>query len=479
MTVVIPFHSGDIHLTVGLLEWINQLGKQPEHTCLLVADAAMEWGDCLDCLNLANEIFRSATLITNDKPTQGWIPGSNSLFAAAAIHMQTVGESWFWLEPDATPLKKDWLESIATAYQSCGKLFMGSLIHHDLANRPNPYFEGCGVYPSDTWSRIKDTWNPEESWTLWCAPVVVPEAINSPLFQHYWGVKDLAPTFALDKLPGSPVNTFTLAQIQPQAALFHRCKDGSLAELLRKKLFPVEGTFVVVLPFCNKDGGQMLKNLRWMQRLGGCQKHTVVIAYDHSTLHAILESVRREARATFGSVIECLYATPPRQEMTAAAKWAFKCVSWFVQYKVHRPFLWWEADMVATKKGWIEVLQNAYANCRKPFFGPVIPDMGHFNGTAIYPPDTFQRCPSLNVENDDAWDTGMLNETRNQVADAMPLIQHAWVRNGDRLFPHGHGELPYFGNINDVKRMLSPTAVAFHRDKHLTLIDRLTEMGVA
>jgi hypothetical protein len=238
IVVVIPFHSGDVQLALSLLDWISTLGKHPSHDALLVADAAMDWGECVDALELANSTFRSATLITNDKPTPGWIPGSNSLFAAAAKHMEATGDVFLWIEPDATPLRNDWLDAITAAYQKCGKSFMGSLVHHTLSNRPNPYFEGCGVYPADTWSRIKDVFILEESWTLWCADVVVPHAVDSPLFQHLWGVKDLPPIFAAKKLPDSPVNTFTLADLRPEARVFHRCKDQSLIKLLDEKLNP-------------------------------------------------------------------------------------------------------------------------------------------------------------------------------------------------------------------------------------------------
>jgi hypothetical protein len=237
--------------------------------------------------------------------------------------------------------------------------------------------------------------------------------------------------------------------------------------------------FIVIFPFCNNDGRLMARTVRWLAKLGGCKNQSALLAYDKSTLPDIIAAVRHEALACFGQVQEFVYATPPLGNMTQTAKLAFKAIACHIYHKVRRPYLWFEADMVALKRGWLDTLQAAYANCHKSFFGPVIPEMGHFNGTAVYPFDTWTRCRSLHVMNDDAWDTGMRDETRGYVADASHLIQHAWVRSGPRLLSCGYGELPYFGSVQDVQRMISKSAVLFHRDKNLTLVDRLTEMGVA
>jgi len=481
MTVVIPFHRGDVHLALSLLEWIKLLGKHPTHNCLLVVDCAMEWGSSMDALNLANGIFRSTSLITNDKPTEGWIPGSCSLFAAAAQHMESIGEPFLWVEPDATPLHKGWLDAISAAYQQCGKPFLGSLVTHSLSNRPNPYFEGCGVYPANTWSRIKDKFILEESWTLWCAEEVVPHAVDSPLFQHFWGVKDLAPTFVAQRKSDSPVNALTLADVRQGAALFHRCKDQSLIRLVRQKLFPMEQSrFVVVLPFCSKDGNLMLKLLDWMLKIGMESKgvypnDTVLLAHDGSSAVSQCRSIARQA---FGEVIEFNYPNPPQATHPQAPNHVFREVAKFVQNKVQRPWLWFEPDMVPIKRGWLDTLQQAYKAGGMPFFGSIVPGMGHCNGTGIYPANTYSRCAGLNVPNGDAFDTWIHTFTKGQVMDGTALMAHGWVQENGKLQPHGAGELPVFKTVADVQRIPS-TAVTFHRDKTLSLIDRLSEMGVA
>lgn len=222
----------------------------------------------------------------------------------------------------------------------------------------------------------------------------------------------------------------------------------------------------------------MAKVLRWMIRLGKCLNDTCVVAYDSATRQEQVNEIKGLAAQCFGTVQEFRYGAPKRTDVTGAAKYAFRCVAGHMR-TVGRPWLWFEADMVPTQKGWLDRLQEAYARSGKPFFGPVIPDMGHFNGTAVYPHDTFTRCPSLGYENNEAWDTGIKDETKGLVADAAALIQHAWVMANGRLQPHGSGDYPMFKTVGDVQRMLHKSAVCFHRDKTLSLIDRLSEMGVA
>lgn len=155
MICVIAFYAGDSKLAKRLLRWIRDLGGVKSHSCLLVADFDTPLEDAQDCQSIAAEAFASVELISNDEPVSGWIPGSDSLFKTAALACG--GQPFLFVEPDATPLKPSWADEIETAYRSCGKPFMGSLVSHHQPGWPNPYFEGCGVYPADAWSRMKDT----------------------------------------------------------------------------------------------------------------------------------------------------------------------------------------------------------------------------------------------------------------------------------------------------------------------------------
>src|SRR4029077_2047648 len=181
MIVALPFCERDTDQVTRLLEWIIQLGGCPNHDAVLVADAAVQWSDVLDVVSLANKAFRSATGTTNDEPVDGWIPGSNSLWKAAAMHCQTLKEPWLFLEPDAVPLRTGWLDEIQAEYQRSGRAFLGSVVPNNMVDPPKPYLEGVAVYPTNAWNRLSPLFKMEESWTLSCSAITGDWRFNSKL----------------------------------------------------------------------------------------------------------------------------------------------------------------------------------------------------------------------------------------------------------------------------------------------------------
>ena len=112
MILVIPFSRGDVDLATQLLEFIAQLGGTQQYSCLLVADAAVDWVKCSYALNIAEHVFKSASIICTDEPVIGWPQGANALWLTAAKHCKGRGVPWLWLEPDAVPVKRGWLVAI-------------------------------------------------------------------------------------------------------------------------------------------------------------------------------------------------------------------------------------------------------------------------------------------------------------------------------------------------------------------------------
>lgn len=475
MLVVLPFCASDSALTRQLLKWCCELGRCKNHKALLVADAGMKWTEALEIHQLAGEAFDNPTLITTNEHYSGWPEAANRMFYAGSEHIHKyLKEPFLWLEPDCVPLKSGWLDKIAAAYQGG---YLGHIYKFDNPNgpfAPIDVMSGVAVYPVNAFAQIGGIIKarPKNAWDVSAAGPMTKFGTHTNLIHHFFGQKGLPPTFVSAKVDGSPINAKTVAEIHPEAVLFHRNKDGSLINLLGKRMTP-EQRFVVVFGFCDKDAGLMIANLDWVAELGRNQFDTAVLSYDRTVSNATAQQIAGVAARAFGQVIHNQYPTPPRGEFVFASRWAFRhAAKYMEQFK--RPWLWYESDFWATKRGWLEKLQREYRACGRACMGSVVPNMGHVNGTAVYPADAHTRFRSIHQDDRQAFDMGLRDEMKGITHDASGLMQHVWVSDHGRLRPHGAGQLPNFREPGMVEQLL-PTAVTFHRAKDLSLRDRLRE----
>lgn len=242
MLVVLPFHSGDTVAVQELFLWIRELGSALNHDALLVADAGTPWPDCAELLGVANKLFRRANLITNKVTVKGWPGGSNSLFFTAAEHVKAnkLG-AWLFLEPDAIPLRSGWLDTLEMEWLSLkhNQPFLGAVYDCTAPGMQGKFMSGVAVYAEHAIDFLGAFRDSAKAWDVAGADVMVNKGAPSSMIQHFWGLPDLPPTFAEKKDVHSPVNTFTLWNLKPDAVIFHRNKDGTLINLLRKRLKPV------------------------------------------------------------------------------------------------------------------------------------------------------------------------------------------------------------------------------------------------
>jgi hypothetical protein len=469
--VVLAFSPVDVDQALTLLEFIGQLGGCQEYKALLVADAAVQWSKCVDMLSLANQIFHSASLVTTDSPVTGWPQGANALWLAAAKHCQAAGVDFLWMEADAIPLKRGWLVSIDKMRQ--GSRYFGYLYMY--REQVMQVMSGIAVYPADAFTLLEPiiSANPTKAWDVSCAEAITPLATHTKLIQHFYGEMDLAPTFIEQRNSETRRNAFELQDIWPEAVIFHRNKDGTLLQLLRKQLnLSAAGNFVVVLPFCNLDVLQLLKNLDWMKRLGTPKTHDCLLSYDRSTNSQVVQQVLSKAREVFCNVQTTSYHVPHGTRFPQTAAWQHAART---MQKLYRHWLWMEADAIPLKRQWLEVLQNIYDNCRQPFAGPMVQGASHCNGTpTIYPANTPELLPRTMSHTENAWDMEAAEEMRGNVKDIGHIAYCAWGIKDGRLNPL-EGEAPSFPpGSNHLMNQIPKTAVVFHRDKSGSLIDRLT-----
>jgi len=227
---------------------------------------------------------------------------------------------------------------------------------------------------------------------------------------------------------------------------------------------------IVAFPFCAKDVLVLAKNLEWQSELR-TNWPECVLSYDRTVTREWVTRIEQMARRCYKTTHLFQYPNPPagwwppNQAFQQTAK----------HMTAHKaPWLWFEPDMVPLCEHWLPMLQAAYDASGKEFFAPIIPDLGHYNGTGIYPSDAPNIIRSAMSESHTAWDVAMRSEMQDRAADASHVLQHCWTVVDGRPHPFGGGTEPYFSNKEDL-RMLIPTAVLFHRDKELSLVDRLRE----
>jgi hypothetical protein len=238
LLAVIPYHAGDIKGAKNLLTFIIELGGCLKHSCLLVADAAVDKSERSEVLALAQRSFSSSGSLPVVARPVGFPP--NFMFLSAARHiMQCHKSAWLWLEPDCVPLVPGWLDALATEYDSSTKRFMGCLVESTQPGVPKVHLPGCSIYPPDAYPHFEEIESLKReivAWDMESAASIVPRSANTKLIQHFWGKRNLPPTFVELKRTdlNYPENALDLTFLKPEAVLFHRNKDGTLLRLIQE-----------------------------------------------------------------------------------------------------------------------------------------------------------------------------------------------------------------------------------------------------
>lgn len=470
LTIVLAYHQGDHEQAKKLLCWIAAIGGCHHNPCLLVADFGVDPAVATKMKELASSSFASVSTAFNMKPVPGWIPGSNSLFMSAMGWCYDHKVPWLWLEPDTVPLVSNWQAMVEEEYYRGGRPFMAQIYAGEGPNKGKTFTSGIGVYPAHALNVLGPpvTRNPNTAFDVTASGVIVRQTHNSQTIHHFWGESNLPPTFVPAANPERR-NALTLDFIRPGAVLFHRCKDGSLIDLLTAKLSP--NPMMVVFPFCNKDAQMAAKNMEWICQLNPSYPFDILLSYEIGTYQQAVKDIERMARGAFRTVRLFEYPGPQPGQWPPSV--AFRALAFHMEL-YGRPWLWMEFDAIPLQPQWLEVLQSAYLASGKAFAGPVVHALGHMNGTAIYPADTPKRIPyALNALHT-AWDTEAKGEQCDHVKDLNGIYQHVWGVNNGHFHPFIGGP-PSFPRNSPLLQDLDPKAVIFHRCKDGTLIDRLRE----
>lgn len=240
LLVVIPYCLKDVAQAKALLNWIHTISPSlAPHCCLLAADADVPHETKTELGIVARSIFFQAetAIIPMPAGVTGWPLASNAMFQTAARHIRECYKlPWFWMEPDCIPLVPSWLDELALHYSRSPKKMMGAHIRASQPPLPPVHLAGCAIYPNDTQDLLKvAAENNTSAWDMAAAGYSVPRSTDTPLIHHHYGEVALPPIFKETRGPADPLNTCTLDFIRKGAVVFHRCKDGSLIDLLAKQ----------------------------------------------------------------------------------------------------------------------------------------------------------------------------------------------------------------------------------------------------
>ncbi len=187
---------------------------------------------------------------------------------------------------------------------------------------------------------------------------------------------------------------------------------------------------LVVIAFHSGDKNQTIKLAQWIKELesGSPKAHRclLVVAKDTSADGIIepLQDVFTKVEVVF-----------PREDIHGwpqGPNSMFDCTLRLIEYAYKCPFLWLEPDAIPLRAGWLNEIEQAYIECKKPFMGDYVdvqrehPEaINHMSGIAVYPANPSSLAPKLFSNINYAWDI----VAARQVVPLMqrtPLIQHSW-----------------------------------------------------
>ncbi len=149
-----------------------------------------------------------------------------------------------------------------------------------------PHVTGNSVYPPN-WRKLLPSFadlpnpRPEQGWDTLCAHESVPLSARSGRIQQVW----ITPKFT----------EHTIKMVHPWTALFHRCKDGSLIDVLAKRMgYP---PIPLDRPVC---GPAPTAKRSTKVAAGGMEILIVSFRRDHEMVDYLLKSIRKYCRGFSG-----------------------------------------------------------------------------------------------------------------------------------------------------------------------------------
>jgi hypothetical protein len=249
MLLVIPFCQVDYKLALALAKYLQYLGPYKQHEIMLSCPENLS--DRLEEMRAAiGDQFARMYVFHPKGYRDGWPIGCNSMFFALANHInQSIDtKCWYMYEPDNTPLKPGWLNTLELEYTRTGRPFLGVLHSTHWRRKDGSWYQdgvhlvGTSIYPKNApaYSNLfKTIIHATTPWDVYWQWDIVKYSANTNLIQHDWRTLN----YARDKKSGEitgyrdpkelPIEYHKPITIRPDAVTHHGCKDGTLMQIMR------------------------------------------------------------------------------------------------------------------------------------------------------------------------------------------------------------------------------------------------------
>ena len=113
MLIVFPFCKLDYKLAISLAKYLQYLGPYKQHELMLCCRPEIK--DQIEVIEklIGDQFSKVLTLTPNCR--DGWPQGSNTMFHIIAEHIARNVDCpcWYMFEPDNTPIKPGWANTLA------------------------------------------------------------------------------------------------------------------------------------------------------------------------------------------------------------------------------------------------------------------------------------------------------------------------------------------------------------------------------
>jgi hypothetical protein len=214
---------------------------------------------------------------------------------------------------------------------------------------------------------------------------------------------------------------------------------------------------LAVLAYCPKDIEQAARLAEWIEQLGGCRGHRLLLIRDTRCAGADIEAAFWRS---FDGV-EAIEFVDHFNSWPSAPNACFAMAARHIANTRNEPWLWLEPDVAPLRAGWLDEIEAEYRTAGKPFLGDFVsvhtPELDvpdHCSGIAVYPSPLVEYAGMALIAGATAWDV----VAAPQIVPLMhrsQLLHHSWQHEPFESWDQFEREVLAF----------KPQCALFHADK--------------